>query len=217
MQSLDESMNNGSVSKSHYQIILASASPRRAELLQQIAIRAKVFAVNIDETQKQGEAALDYVQRLAIEKAQRGYALIDEAGDDNEKTLPVLGSDTIVEIEGLILGKPEDRQHAKKILQHLSSRQHFVHTSVAIVTNTKELCLTSSSEVFFERLDEEVIDHYVATGEADGKAGAYAIQGLAAQFIERINGSYSGVMGLPIYETAKLLKQCGVYSEFMFD
>jgi septum formation protein len=200
------------MNKDRYQIILASASPRRAELLQQIAISAKVFAVDIDETQKQGEAALDYVQRLAIEKAQRGFALIGETGDGNEKSLPVLGSDTIVEIDGLILGKPENRQHAKKILQHLSAKQHFVHTSVAIVVEDKQLCLTSSSEVFFETLEEDVIDRYVATGEADDKAGAYGIQGLAGQFIERINGSYSGVMGLPLFETAKLLKQCGVTS-----
>jgi septum formation protein len=200
------------MNKDRYQIILASASPRRAELLQQIAISAKVFAVDIDETQKQGEAALDYVQRLAIEKAQRGFALIGETGDGNEKSLPVLGSDTIVEIDGLILGKPENRQHAKEILQHLSAKQHFVHTSVAIVVEDKQLCLTSSSEVFFETLEEDVIDRYVATGEADDKAGAYGIQGLAGQFVERINGSYSGVMGLPLFETAKLLKQCGVTS-----
>jgi septum formation protein len=152
------------------------------------------------------------VQRLAIEKAQRGFALIGETGDGNEKSLPVLGSDTIVEIDGLILGKPENRQHAKKILQHLSAKQHFVHTSVAIVVEDKQLCLTSSSEVFFETLEEDVIDRYVATGEADDKAGAYGIQGLAGQFVERINGSYSGVMGLPLFETAKLLKQCGVTS-----
>lgn len=212
MQSLDESMNNNSVRKSHYQIILASASPRRAELLQQIAIRAKVFAVNIDETQKQNEAPLDYVQRLAVEKAECGFARITESGDDNEKSLPVLGSDTIVEVEGLILGKPESRAHAKKILQHLSAKQHFVHTSVAIVSEGETVCLTNSSEVFFKALEEDVVDRYVATGEADDKAGAYGIQGLAAQFIERINGSYSGVMGLPLCETAKLLKQCGITS-----
>jgi septum formation protein len=200
------------MNKDRYQIILASASPRRAELLQQIAISAKVFAVDIDETQKQGEAALDYVQRLAIEKAQRGYTLIGESDDDHEQSLPVLGSDTIVEIDGLILGKPENREHAKEILQHLSAKQHFVHTSVAIVVEDKQLCLTSSSEVFFETLEEDVIDRYVATGEADDKAGAYGIQGLAGQFVERINGSYSGVMGLPLFETAKLLKQCGVTS-----
>ena len=205
------------MSKSNYQIILASASPRRAELLQQIAVRVKVHAVDIDETQKQGEVVLNYVQRLAMEKAQCGYAVMRKNGLTEEKDLPVLGSDTIVEIDGLVLGKPESRQHAKQILQQLSAKKHSVHTSIAIVTNNKELCLTSSSEVFFEKLDEDIIDRYVATGEADDKAGAYAIQGIAAQFIKRINGSYSGVMGLPLYETAKLLKQCGVSSEFIFD
>ncbi len=205
------------MNKIDYQIILASASPRRAELLQQIGIKAKVHAVDIDEAQKSGEAVLDYVQRLAMEKAQCGYAVMSKGGINEKENLPVLGSDTIVEIDGSILGKPESRQHAKKMLQQLSAKKHFVHTSVAIVTNNKKLCLINSSEVFFERLDENVIDRYVATGEADDKAGAYAIQGIAAQFIKRINGSYSGVMGLPLYETAKLLKQCGVYSEFIFD
>jgi len=203
------------LNKSSYQIILASASPRRAELLQQIAIRAKVHAVDIDETQKLNEAVLDYVQRLAMEKAQCGFTAMSNSGISEEENLPVLGSDTIVEIDGLVLGKPESRQHAKRILQQLSAKKHFVHTSVAIVTNNTERCLTSSSEVFFEKLEEDVIDRYVATGEADDKAGAYAIQGIAAQFIKRINGSYSGVMGLPLYETTKLLKQCGVYSQLM--
>jgi len=200
------------VSKSNYQVVLASASPRRAELLLQIAVRAKVHAVDIDETQKQGEIVLNYVRRLAMEKAQCGYTVMSKGGISEVENLPVLGSDTIVEVDGLVLGKPESRQHAKQILQQLSAKKHFVHTSVAVVTENKTLCLTSSSEVFFEKLEEEVIDRYLATGESDDKAGAYAIQGIAAQFIKRINGSYSGVMGLPLYETAKLLKQCDVSS-----
>jgi len=187
------------------QIILASASPRRAELLEQIGVTAKVQAVDIDESQAEGESVIAFVERLAMEKAQYGFDTID-----NEEKLPVLGSDTIVEIAGQVLGKPENRQHARNILQQLSAQKHKVHTSVAIVTEDKKVIATSSSRVTFKPLDDDEIDRYLATGEADDKAGAYAIQGLAAQFVKRLDGSFSGVMGLPLYETVQLLKQCGV-------
>lgn len=187
------------------QIILASASPRRRELLQQIGVTAMVKSVDIDETRKTGEPALEYVQRLAMEKAQCGFDTIN-----NEKSLPVLGSDTIVVIDGQILGKPENRLQAKKMLQQLSAQKHTVHTSVAIVTKDKFLSDTSSSQVEFKALSDEEIEAYLDTGEADDKAGSYAIQGIAAQFITNINGSFSGVMGLPLYETAELLKKCGI-------
>ena len=187
------------------QIILASASPRRRELLAQIGVGVMVQSVDIDETQKHNESVMAYVQRLAMEKAQRGFDSIK-----NEKKLPVLGSDTIVEIDGLILGKPENRQQAKKMLQQLSAQKHTVHTSVAIVTEDKRFIDTSSSQVLFKTLEDQEIDLYLATGEADDKAGSYAIQGIAAKFIKNINGSFSGVMGLPLFETAQLLKQCGV-------
>ena len=188
------------------QIILASASPRRRELLAQIGVEVMVQSVDIDEAQKNNEPVMAYVQRLAMEKAQHGFDTIK-----NENKLPVLGSDTVVEIDGLILGKPENRQHAKKMLQQLSAQKHTVHTSVAIVTEEKRLIDTSSSQVLFKTLDDREIDLYLATGEADDKAGSYAIQGIAAQFIKNINGSFSGVMGLPLFETAQLLKQCGVW------
>ena len=188
------------------QIILASASPRRRELLAQIGVRTMAQSVDIDEAQKHNESVMAYVQRLAMEKAQRGFDTIK-----NDKKLPVLGSDTIVEIDGLILGKPENRQQAKKMLQQLSAQKHTVHTSVAIVTEEKSLIDTSSSEVLFKTLEDREIDLYLATGEADDKAGSYAIQGIAAQFIKNINGSFSGVMGLPLFETAQLLKQCGIW------
>jgi len=187
------------------QIILASASPRRRELLEQIAVSVKVQAVDIDESKKPGENVLDYVQRLATEKARAGFEIID-----NPDRVPVLGSDTIIEIDGCVLGKPENRQHAKQILQQLSGQKHTVHTSVAIVTDVAEFIETCSTQVQFKILDEAEIDGYLATGEADDKAGAYAIQGIAGQFVENINGSYSGVMGLPLYETALLLKRCGI-------
>ena len=187
------------------QIILASASPRRFELLQQINVRAIVQSVDIDESQKPDEPVKDYVQRLAMEKAQCGFETIE-----NEQKLPVLGADTIVEVNGVILGKPENRPQAKNMLQQLSGKKHTVHTSVAIVTEDERFIDTSSSQVYFKVLEELEIDCYLATGEADDKAGAYAIQGIAAQFIKNINGSFSGVMGLPLFETAQLLKQCGV-------
>jgi septum formation protein len=187
------------------QIILASASPRRIELLRQIGVRVRAQSVDIDETRLPGEPALDFVQRLALEKARRGIELIE-----NSQGLPILGSDTIIELAGDVLGKPENRRHAKQMLQQMSGREHTVHTSVAIITKDKTLLDTSSSKVYFADLAESEIDAYLATGEADDKAGAYAIQGIAAQFIKSINGSYSGIMGLPLYETAQLLKQCGI-------
>lgn len=187
------------------QIILASASPRRRELLQQIGLTALVQAVDIDESRQIDEEVGVFVERLAMEKAQLGFDTIK-----NEKALPVLGSDTIVEIDGTVLGKPENRQHATEMLTQLSGKVHEVHTSVAIVTHDKKLIDTSSTHVQFKKLDATEIDSYINSGEADDKAGAYAIQGIAAQFIQNINGSYSGVMGLPLYETVELLKQCGV-------
>ncbi len=187
------------------QIILASASPRRRELLEQIGITVIVQAVDIDESRKQGETVKEYVQRLAMEKAECGFATIK-----NIQKLPVLGADTIVEIDGIVLGKPESRQQAKEMLQQLSGQKHAVHTSVAIVTEDKKIIDTSSSLVVFNKLDEQEIEYYVATGEADDKAGSYAIQGLAAQFVKNINGSFSGVMGLPLFETVQLLKRCGI-------
>jgi septum formation protein len=193
------------------QIILASASPRRFELLQQISVRAIVQSVDVDESQKSDELVMDYVQRLAMEKAQCGFETIE-----NEKKLPVLGADTIVEVNGMILGKPENRQQAKNMLQKLSDQKHTVHTSVAIVTEDKQIIDTSSSQVYFRLLEEQEIDCYLATGEADDKAGSYAIQGIAAQFIKNINGSFSGVMGLPLFETSQLLKQCGVLPLYDF-
>ncbi len=188
------------------QLILASASPRRAQLLAQININAITHAVNIDESRKQNESVADYVERLAVEKAQCGFDTID-----NEKKLPVLGSDTVVEIHGTILGKPDDRQHARQMLQQLSGQQHVVHTAVAIVSVDKKSVVCSSSQVLFKALDDQEIENYLATGEADDKAGAYAIQGIAAQFVKNINGSFSGVMGLPLFETVALLKQCGIH------
>jgi septum formation protein len=187
------------------QIILASASPRRRELLEQIGLNAIVQSVDIDESRIQGEAVIDFVERLAMEKAQCGFDTIT-----NENALPVLGSDTVVELDAMVLGKPENRLHAKEMLMQLSGKTHEVHTSVAIVVHDKKIIDTSSTHVQFKTLEVQEIDSYISSGEADDKAGAYAIQGIAAQFVKNISGSYSGVMGLPLYETVELLKQCGV-------
>ena len=184
---------------------MASASPRRRELLQQIGVDVVVQAVAIDETQRQCEPAIAYVQRLAMEKALQGFKVIE-----NPHGLPVLGSDTIVELDGEIMGKPESRQRAKLMLRRLSGKKHTVHTAVAIVTSKLSVIDINSSEVCFKRLVESEIDRYLMTGEADDKAGSYAIQGVSAQFITNINGSFSAVMGLPLFETAQLLKQCGI-------
>jgi septum formation protein len=187
------------------QIILASASPRRRELLEQIGVVAIVQPVDIDETQQDNEPAIEFVQRLAMEKAQRGFETIN-----NKDMLPILGSDTIVEVDTMVLVKPENRLQAKEMLELLSDRKHTVHSTVAIVTDEEKLIATSSTQVHFKALSEEEIDSYLVTGESDDKAGSYAIQGRAAQFIKNINGSYTGVMGLPLYETVQLLKKCGV-------
>lgn len=187
------------------QIILASVSPRRRELLEQIGIRARAQAVDIDESRYPDEPVLQFVKRLAKEKALAGSNLIK-----NDDSLPILGSDTVVEADGVILGKPEDRHHARVMLQMLSGTTHRVHTAVAIVCEGQVLIDISSTEVRFKPLDDHEIAAYIETGEADDKAGSYAIQGIAAQFIENIDGSFSGVMGLPVFETVRLLKQCGI-------
>ena len=187
------------------QIILASASPRRKQLLDQIAVSCQVMPVDIDESVKAGESAEDFVSRLALEKAAAGY-------QRSETKRPVLGSDTIVLLNKQILGKPENKAHAIQMLSALSGHSHQVLTAVAMVSDEKQQCLLNISNVYFRQLTEEEILTYWETGEPVDKAGAYAIQGLAAEFIERIEGSYSGVMGLPLFETAQLLKTFGVTS-----
>jgi septum formation protein len=187
-------------------LILASASPRRKELLEQLGVKFHVHAVDMDESMLPGETVLQHVKRLALEKARLGFEQISQQGNDPA----VLAADTVVEIGGEVLGKPENRQQAAVFLTRLSGKKHKVHTAVAVVTGTKELTEISSSEVEFTTLSEQKIAAYVATGEPLDKAGAYAIQGIAAQFIVNLNGSYSGVMGLPLYETALLFSACGV-------
>jgi len=195
-------------------IYLASQSPRRRELLKQIGIvfdvlplRAVTGRMDVIEIPNPGEAALDFALRMATEKATCGWRAVDHR---HLLRFPVLGADTVVEVEGDILGKPSNRVEAQAMLTRLSGRQHAVHTAVAIQhENRLETCL-SSSRVQFATLDATTIARYLESGEYLGKAGAYAIQGRAGAFVEHIDGSYSGIMGLPLYQTAVLLKAFGL-------
>lgn len=195
-------------------IYLASQSPRRRELLKQIGIvfdvlplRAVTGRMEVIEIPNPGESAPDFAQRMATEKATCGWRAVDLR---HLLRFPVLGADTVVEVEGDILGKPSNRVEAHAMLTRLSGRQHAVHTGVAIQhENRLETCL-SSSRVQMAVLDATTIARYLESGEYLGKAGAYAIQGRAGAFVEHIDGSYSGIMGLPLYQTAVLLRAFGL-------
>lgn len=189
-------------------IYLASASPRRHELLQQIGVEHEILHVpqppGEDEPQMQGERAEDYVQRTALEKALRAQAYIKQ---QEMWVRPILSADTCVILNGQVLGKPVDRSHAARILSQLSGKTHEVHTAVVLAHRDLILKDVSITRVTMRPLTIKDIAMYLESGEAEGKAGAYGIQGLASIFIERIEGSYSGVMGLPVYETWNLLNK----------
>ena len=182
-------------------LCLASASPRRQSLLASIGVSVSVMPSNIDETPWEGETPAAYVERLAMAKAQAAMG---------KTTLPVLGSDTAVVVDGAILGKPVDQQHAANMLSQLSGRTHHVLTAVAVSGPRGILSCCVTTEVTMRALTAEEIACYWQTGEPADKAGGYAIQGLAAIFIERIQGSHSAVVGLPLFETTRLLRQQGV-------
>lgn len=182
------------------QIILASQSPRRKNLLQQIGIKPICMPVDIDESPRSGELPTDYCRRLAIEKAQAGWLVSD-------KRLPVLGSDTIVVFNHEILGKPKDEADAFAMLMKLSNQTHEVITAVSIVNEVKQKVVISVSEVIFDKLSESDVKNYIASKEPMDKAGSYGIQGYASRWVKHMAGSYSGIMGLPIYETSKLLRE----------
>lgn len=195
-------------------IYLASQSPRRRELLKQIGVafdvlplRAVAGFLDVVEIPNENEAAVDFVQRMAHEKAGCGWRAVEAR---HLLRFPVMGADTVVEVEGDILGKPAGRVEAEAMLTRLSGRKHYVHTAVAIQHEGRiEHCL-SSSQVTFAALDAGTITHYLESGEYLGKAGAYGIQGRAGMFVEHIEGSYSGIMGLPLYDTAILLRAFGL-------
>lgn len=184
-------------------IYLASASPRRRELLDQLGVKYELLAVNIDEVRQAGETPEDFVQRMAVEKAMAG---LQTAPDD---TRPVMGADTVVVLDAVLMGKPQDREDGIAMLQQLSGRSHRVISAVALVgprTGGQAIVRLNASNVTFRDLSQAECEAYWETGEPADKAGAYAIQGQAAAFITRLEGSYSGVMGLPLYETAELLQ-----------
>ena len=189
-----------------FKIYLASRSPRRGEILGQIGIDFDVLPSDVDESVLGDEAPEHYVLRLAKEKASVCVQRLVEQG---LPLRPVLAADTTVCIDGMILGKPENDADAAAMLRRMSDRWHVVHTAVAVADRDRVEVALSSTQVELAPLTDADIKAYIASGEPRDKAGSYGIQGLAGTFIRRIEGSYSGVMGLPIYETAQLLKQFG--------
>ncbi|PKQ42751.1 septum formation inhibitor Maf [Pseudomonas sp. YY-1] len=187
------------------ELFLASASPRRRELLAQIAVPCVTQIASIDENPLPAEPAAAYVERLAREKARAGLLALGE-----RKDAVVLGADTAVVLDGRILGKPADFAESRAMLQALSGRSHQVMTAVALVSGDREAARVVSSEVSFRPISEAEIEAYWASGEPCDKAGSYGIQGLAAVFVNRLQGSYSAVVGLPLCETAELLGEFGI-------
>ncbi|WP_039917480.1 Maf family protein [Cellvibrio mixtus] len=188
-------------------LYLASQSPRRRELLQQIGVNHAVVRASVPEQPAIGEHALDYVQRLAREKAAAGFA---ELQRQQLPLAPVLGADTLGLINGVILEKPRDKAHARAILRQLSGRTHEVITAVALHGQLHQAQRLAITRVTFRDLSDAEIDAYWNTGEPQDKAGGYGIQGLGAVFVKEIHGSYSCVVGLPIEATCELLREFNV-------
>lgn len=186
-------------------LFLASQSPRRAELLSQLGLEFEIIFSPIEETALPKESPESYVLRMGVEKAIAGYNKLPG------KDIWVLGSDTAVVIDGKVLGKPKNKYDAKRMLGLLSGKIHQVLSSVAVIQDGAVHSALSKTWVTFEPMTTEDIDGYWQTGEPEGKAGGYAIQGLAAQFISKIEGSYSGVMGLPLCELRQILKESRFY------
>lgn len=186
-------------------IILASASARRQELLRQIGVRFTVRSQDIDESIRSGELANDYVIRMAQEKAKSALSELLVNKDSNATV--VLAADTSVVCDADVLGKPMDEADAVDMLRRLSGREHRVLSAVTLATQDKQRTLLSESRVRFREISIAEAQQYYRSGESAGKAGAYAIQGYAAVFVEQLIGSYSGVMGLPLFQTAQLLSE----------
>ena len=195
----------GTTGYSFVMLYLASRSPRRSELLARLGVAFGLLEVDVPEARVPGEPPADYVRRVAREKA--GAGLLAVVGTPGAV---VLGSDTEVVLGDEVFGKPRDAADAAAMLRRLSGRTHQVLSSVWLVAADREVQAMSASDVTFGPLDDARITDYVATGECDGKAGAYAIQGIAEAFVSRLDGSHSGVMGLPLHETARLLAKFGL-------
>jgi len=193
------------VSTNYSKIYLASGSPRRKELLTQLGVNYIQIANDFDETRLINESPLDYVERVALGKAQSALESLD-----NLDKLPVLSADTTVIHDGEPLGKPENLEHAAELLLRLSGERHTVMSSVVLAVNGDFLQKTVETNVVFAALKEKTIEAYCETQEPLGKAGGYAIQGIGGSLIESISGSYTNVVGLPVYETRQLLEQAKV-------
>lgn len=197
-------------------VYLASKSPRRQELLRQIGVEFEELLLreaagrrrDVAEVPRKGEPALDYVKRIARTKASVGWHQMTRR---NLPPRPVLAADTEVVADAVVFGKPGDAAGAVAMLRRLSGRTHEVMTAVAVRWNTQIALAVSTSRVTMRALPDDEIERYVATGECFDKAGGYAVQGRAAAFISHLDGSYSGVMGLPLYETAELLGKIGYH------
>jgi septum formation protein len=185
-------------------IILASRSPRRVELLNQMGVDCTTMPADIDETPMVNEAPIDYVLRMARQKAEVSMQVFTEVN------LPIVAADTTVVLNGNILGKPVDDADAANMLNQLSGTSHQVHTAVALAYQGALEVVLSSTMVEMMPLSDAQIKAYIALGEHRDKAGSYGIQGTAAMWIKRIDGSYTGVMGLPVFETAQLLRKTGI-------
>ena len=184
-------------------LYLASASPRRKELLEQAQLHFEVVNAPVEEVALPHESPKSYVRRIAIEKALSGFNKV--AG----KQIWVIGGDTAVLIEGKVLGKPKNQVDSYRMLKHLSGKTHSVLSAIAVVYDGEVFSAVNVTDVDFKCLSDEEIKQYILSGEPEGKAGSYAIQGLGANFITSIHGSYSAVMGLPLYELNELLVQSG--------
>lgn len=191
-------------------LYLASQSPRRRELLDQIGVRFGTVQLDLPEVRAPGEPPEDYVSRVAREKAGAGLLKLGGVSAIDLNQVVVLGGDTEVVLDDEVFGKPADREHAIAMLRKLSGRSHEVISVVWLVSAGREDHAISRTEVAFAELDEATIAAYVDSGEPLGRAGAYAIQGRAAAFVSRLAGSYSGVMGLPLFETCALLRRFGI-------
>jgi septum formation protein len=187
-------------------IYLASTSPRRQALLRQLGVSFEVIAPDVAEQRLADESAATYVKRMAVEKARKVSRLVRQR---QLPPRPVLAADTCILFDKEILGKPRNREHGESMLRRLSGREHTVLSAAAIVHLNAEHVALSESTVRFRALTQEEISYYWSTGEPCDKAGAYALQGRAAAFVSRIDGSYSGIVGLPLYEVAQLLQQIG--------
>lgn len=185
-------------------IYLASASPRRRELLRQIGVVYRLLQIEVDETPGAEERPDHYVARLALAKAQAGCQALGR-----RKPAPVLGADTVVVVADVILGKPRSREEGLAMLAQLSGHEHQVWSAVALATPTRNAVKVQESQVRFRALNQLECAAYWESGEPGDKAGGYGIQGRAAAFIAELRGSYSGVMGLPLFETAELLREFG--------